>query len=173
MLLKSSIQTVRYCRSRAYGVFSTYSLRGYNKNNPRKVDREESFKGYLGREGESLQSFETDVDLWSPHLEALNPSLTLDFDGGDENRLGAVWGREGRRREWGRRPVKGEKQWKLIDRGENGYLYPKDPDTPGQVRSFRETRNLLEIFLEFLLPLNLGRGCARNLIWDRFGWLYM
>jgi hypothetical protein len=36
----------------------------------------------LRRGGERLQSFETDVDLRSPHFGALNPSLSLDFDGG-------------------------------------------------------------------------------------------
>jgi hypothetical protein len=90
MLNKSTIQTARYCRSRAYGVFSTYSLRGYNKNNLREVDREKSFMRYLGEEGEKLQSFETRVDLRSPHLGALNPSLSLDFDGGGENCLGEM-----------------------------------------------------------------------------------
>jgi hypothetical protein len=83
MLLKSSIQTAIYCRSRAYALFSTYSLRGYNKNNPSEVDREGSFKGYLGeRGGKSSKSFKIDVDLQSPHLGALNPSLKLDFDVG-------------------------------------------------------------------------------------------
>jgi hypothetical protein len=35
----------------------------------------------LGREVKGLQSFKIDVDLQSPHLGALNPSLTLDFYG--------------------------------------------------------------------------------------------
>jgi hypothetical protein len=82
MLRKSTIQNARYCRSRAYGVFSTYSLRGYYKNNTREVNREKSFMGYLGERGGRLQSFETEVDLRSPHLGALNPSLSLDFDRG-------------------------------------------------------------------------------------------
>jgi hypothetical protein len=48
---KSSIQTERYCRSRAYGVFPTYSLRGYDKNYSREVDRGKLLKIYLGKEG--------------------------------------------------------------------------------------------------------------------------
>jgi hypothetical protein len=40
MQQKSSIQTERYCRSIAYGVFPTYSLRGYYKDYSREVDRE-------------------------------------------------------------------------------------------------------------------------------------
>jgi hypothetical protein len=79
---KSTIQNERYCRSRAYGVYSTYSLRGYYKNNTREVDRESPSRDTLGREGEGIQSFKTNVDLQSPHLGALNPSLTLDFDSG-------------------------------------------------------------------------------------------
>jgi hypothetical protein len=82
MLQESSIQTAKYCRSRAHGVFSTYSLRGYDKNNSRKVDREKLLKRYLGkREGEtsilrilSRSSIST--------LGALNLSHSLDFDGG-------------------------------------------------------------------------------------------
>jgi hypothetical protein len=48
---KSSIQTERYCRSRAYGVLPTYSLRGYNKSYSREVDREKFLKIYLGERG--------------------------------------------------------------------------------------------------------------------------
>jgi hypothetical protein len=81
MLCKSTIQNERYYRSRAYGVFSTYSLRGYYKNNTREVDREKSFMRYLGERGGKLQSFKTNEDLRSPHIGDLNPSLTLDFDG--------------------------------------------------------------------------------------------
>jgi hypothetical protein len=51
---KSSIQTERYCRSRAYGVFPTYSLRGYDKNYSRKVDQEDSSRDTLGREGKNF-----------------------------------------------------------------------------------------------------------------------
>jgi hypothetical protein len=40
---KLFIQTERYCRSRAYGVFPTYSLRGYYKDYSREVDREKLF----------------------------------------------------------------------------------------------------------------------------------
>jgi hypothetical protein len=54
---------MRYCRSRAYAVFSTHSLRGYSENNSREVDREYSFKEYLGERGKSLQSFDIDEDL--------------------------------------------------------------------------------------------------------------
>jgi hypothetical protein len=49
---KSSIQTERYCRSRTYGVFPTYSLRGYDKNYSGKVDRKKFLKIYLGERGE-------------------------------------------------------------------------------------------------------------------------
>jgi hypothetical protein len=42
MQQESSIQTERYCRSRAYGVFPTYSLRGYYKDYSREVDREKA-----------------------------------------------------------------------------------------------------------------------------------
>jgi hypothetical protein len=60
MLHETTIQTVRYYRSRAYGVFSTYSLTGYDKNNPREVDQEKFLKRYLGeRERERLQSLES------------------------------------------------------------------------------------------------------------------
>jgi hypothetical protein len=73
---KSSIQIERYYRSRAYGVFPTYSLRGYDKSYSRKVDREKFLKIYLGeREGETsiLQelSRSTISTPWSPQ------SLTL------------------------------------------------------------------------------------------------
>jgi hypothetical protein len=81
MLRKSTIQNARYCRSRAYGVFSTYSLRGYYKNNPREVDREKSFLGYLEERGET-SIFRNRCRSRSPHFGALNPSLSLDFDGG-------------------------------------------------------------------------------------------
>jgi hypothetical protein len=54
MLQEPFIQTAKYCRSRAYGVFSTYSLRGYNKRNSREVDREKVLKRYLGERGERL-----------------------------------------------------------------------------------------------------------------------
>jgi hypothetical protein len=49
---KSSIQTERYCTSRAYGVLSTYFLRGYDRSYSRKVDREKFLKIYLGERGE-------------------------------------------------------------------------------------------------------------------------
>jgi hypothetical protein len=48
---KSSIQTERYCRSRAYGALPTYSLRGYGKSYSREVDREKFLKIYLGERG--------------------------------------------------------------------------------------------------------------------------
>jgi hypothetical protein len=73
---KSSIQIERYYRSRAYGVFPTYSLTGYDKSYSRKVDREKFLKIYLGeREGETsiLQALSrsTISTPWSPQ------SLTL------------------------------------------------------------------------------------------------
>jgi hypothetical protein len=58
MLHKSSIQTKRYCISRAYGVFPTYSLRGYDKSYSRKVDREKFLKIYLGERDFNPSSLE-------------------------------------------------------------------------------------------------------------------
>jgi hypothetical protein len=49
-----SIQTERKHGSRVYGVFPTYSLRGYYKDYAREVDRENSFEYTLGREGRRL-----------------------------------------------------------------------------------------------------------------------
>jgi hypothetical protein len=51
MLQEPTIQPVKYCRSRAYGVFSTYLLRGYYKRNAREVDREKVLKRYLWERG--------------------------------------------------------------------------------------------------------------------------
>jgi hypothetical protein len=49
-----SIQTERKRKSRVYGVFPTYSLRGYYKDYAREVDRENSFEYTLGERGEDL-----------------------------------------------------------------------------------------------------------------------
>jgi hypothetical protein len=93
---KSSIQTERYCRSRAYGVFPTYSLRRHNKSYSRKIDREKLLKRYLGkREGETStlrnltrSSISTP---WSPQ------SLTLTRFGWWKVKIaqGLGWGRKG------------------------------------------------------------------------------
>jgi hypothetical protein len=69
-------------------------------------------------------------------------------------------------------------RWRLVNtvKGEKGkittvkeYIYPKVPDSLGQVRSFRETWNLCEIIRSFRSPLSSASRFARNLIWDRFG----
>jgi hypothetical protein len=52
MPCKSTIQNERYCRSRAYRVYSTYSLRGYNKETTREIDRKEPSRDTLGERGE-------------------------------------------------------------------------------------------------------------------------
>jgi hypothetical protein len=82
MPCKSTIQNVRYCRSRSYRVYSTYSLRGYYKKITREVDQVLSFMRYLGEERERLQIFKCDVDPCSPHHGALKSSLSLDLSDG-------------------------------------------------------------------------------------------
>jgi hypothetical protein len=86
---KSTIQNERYCRSKVYGVYSTYSLRRYYKKNTREVDHVLSFMRYLGEEREKLQIFKCDVDPCSPHLGALKSSLSLDLGGGERK---SPWG---------------------------------------------------------------------------------
>jgi hypothetical protein len=103
---KSIIQNKRYGRSRAYGVNSTYSLREYYKETTREIDRKRSSRDTLGREGEELQIFKSNVVPCSPHLGALKSSLSLDLGSGKrKSPWGDVWERAGRRQERGGRPV--------------------------------------------------------------------
>jgi hypothetical protein len=144
MLQETIIQTARYCRSRAYGVFSTYSLRGYDKRNSREVDRNKFLKRYLGeREGETsilrILSRSLISTPWSPQ------SLTHTWFWWWRTKItqGLV-GERGRRRE--RRGVRSnyERGWMgSFDRGKR-YLYLYNADSPGQVQRFRETRILRE-----------------------------
>jgi hypothetical protein len=106
----------------------------------------------LGKEGEGLQSFKTNVDPCSPHLGALKSSLSLDLGGG-------IW-----KSPWGDVMERGRatgERWRPLNavKGENGkiiavkgYIYPKGPDSPDQVQSFLETQNLQEIIRSFHSP---------------------
>jgi hypothetical protein len=138
---KSTIQNERYCRSRAYGLYSTYSLREYYKGTIREIDRKRPSRDTLGREGEVLQIFKS--NLWSPHLGALKPSLTLDLDSGKRK---SPKGRgEGEGDERRRRPVNAVKQWKKKRPRWKGYLYPKGPKCPDQVRKPGISGNLFGV----------------------------
>jgi hypothetical protein len=84
----------------------------------------------LGERGEGVQSFKTDVDLQYPRLGAFNPSSHEILWVGFENRLRARWGREGGDGEEGVRSNSERGKWILLTMVK-GYLYPKNPDTPG------------------------------------------
>jgi hypothetical protein len=82
MPCKLTIEIERYCRFRAYRVYSTCSPRGYYKETTREVDWVLPSRDTLVERREKLQIFKCSVDPLSPHLGALNPSLSLDLDGG-------------------------------------------------------------------------------------------
>jgi hypothetical protein len=68
----SSIQTERNCRSRVYGVFPTYSLRGCYKGYSREVDREKFLLIPWGEREEDLNPLNLEEIL---DLHTLEPSI--------------------------------------------------------------------------------------------------
>jgi hypothetical protein len=149
---KPSIQIERYCRSRAYGVFPTYSLRGYNKSYSRKIDREKFLKIYLGERGR-----ETSILRALSRSSISTPwslqSLTLTRFGRWKVRItqGLGWGgREATGRERARSNGKKERMG-LVGCGKR-YLYLYNPESPDQVRTIRETRTFREKTRRFCSP---------------------
>jgi hypothetical protein len=137
---KSSIQTERYCRSRAYGVFPTYSLRGYDNSYSRKADREKFLKIYLrerGRKTSILRALSRSSisTPWSPQ------SLTLTRFRRWKVKIaqGFGWGRKGGDGEGGARSNCKKGEWSLLTAVKR-YLYLYNPKSPDQVRTVRETR---------------------------------
>jgi hypothetical protein len=93
---KSTIQNERYCRSRAYRVYSTYSLRGYHKKTTRIVYRVFPSRDTLGEERERLQIFKSSV-AWSTHSHLILMVENENHLRGEVRERGGVTGEMGSR----------------------------------------------------------------------------
>jgi hypothetical protein len=91
----------------------------------------EFFKEYLGREGREGSILQNRCRSQSPCLGAFNHSLARDFVGWIQKSLKGLMGERGRRRE--RKGVRSnsERGKRITLTTVKGYLYPKNPDTPG------------------------------------------
>jgi hypothetical protein len=133
------IQTERKRRSRVYGVFPTYSLRGYYKDYAREVDREELLWMYLGERGDKTWI------LWNLSRSLISTPwglqiLTSTRFGG----LDVEIAQESEKEATGERGARLKTEWrrnKGFHRGQR-LLYFYNPESPGQVRSIWETRSV-------------------------------
>jgi hypothetical protein len=158
---KSTIETKRYCRSRAYIVYSTYSLRGYHKETTREVDRVLPSRDTLGEKRGKTSNLQCSVDPCSPHLGALKRSLSLDFDAGiRKSPRGDV--------------ERGRWRWECLAAGQHGkgwkrevtvverYLYLKDPECSVYVQNLQEIRSFREI-VRRIRPPETGEQICKEL----------